>query len=53
VAPVCGNKKNKEIVSDVEPQIHDGIEFVVGEPQTSKDAELETDFEEGFENPFA
>ena len=47
MAPVRGNKKNKEIVSDIEPQIDDGIEFVVGEPQTLKDAELETDFEEG------
>jgi hypothetical protein len=41
MAPVRGNKKNKEIVSEVEPQIHNGVEIVVEEPQTSKDAEIE------------
>jgi hypothetical protein len=40
MALVSGNKKNKEIVSEVEPQIHDGVEFANEEPQTSKDAEI-------------
>ncbi len=40
MAPMRGNKKNKEIVNEAEPQTQDGVEFANEEPQASKDSKI-------------
>jgi hypothetical protein len=40
MAPLHGNKKNKEIDSEAEPQTQDRVEFANEEPQASKDSEI-------------
>jgi hypothetical protein len=41
MAPLRGNNKNKEIISGPEPPLQNGVEIIVEEPKTSRDAEIE------------